>query len=121
MLKWILLTDLQQISLIEGLSYTKSQVLFKHSTRCGVSSIALKRIEKANIIPHADFYFLDLIRFRPISDKIATYFSVYHESPQILLIKNGECVYYESHLGIDMNELGEQINALTQTTFPDKI
>lgn len=111
MLNWIRLTDTQQVECIKDLSFEKPQVLFKHSTRCGISSMALKRIERAGIIPDADFYFLDLIRFRNISDRIAWDFKIYHESPQLLLIKNGECIYNESHLSIDMKELAEHISS----------
>jgi bacillithiol system protein YtxJ len=56
-----------------------------------------------------DFYFLDLIQHRNISNKIAQEFSVFHESPQVLLIKNGECVYDESHSGISMDEIADQV------------
>jgi bacillithiol system protein YtxJ len=112
MLNWNTLTDVAQLNAIKEKSFEKPQVLFKHSTRCGVSSIALKRLEKAPVISIADFHFLDLIRFRKISDKIAEEFGVYHESPQILVIKNAQCVYDESHLGINVQELSEQIFSL---------
>ena len=102
MLNWITLTDIAQLTAIVERSNKKPQVLFKHSTRCSVSGVALKRMEKAGIIPDADFYFIDLLGFRKISDTISEYFNVYHESPQILLIKNARCVYEESHLGITM-------------------
>ena len=109
MLNWNVLTDIVQLDNIKEKSFKKPQVLFKHSTRCGLSSVAFKRIEKASNIPDADFHFLDLISFRKISDKISDEFAVYHQSPQILLIRNGACVYNESHLGIDLHELNEQI------------
>jgi bacillithiol system protein YtxJ len=112
MLNWNSLTDIAQLNAIKEKSFEKPQVLFKHSTRCGVSSIALRRLEKAAGIANADFHFLDLIRFRKVSDKIAEEFGIYHQSPQILVIKNGDCVYDESHLGINMNELSEQIFSL---------
>ncbi len=112
MLNWITLTDIKQLPSIKEKSHEKPQVLFKHSTRCGVSSIALKRMEKAGIIPDADFYFIDLLKCRKVSDKIAETFNVYHESPQVLLIKDGKCIYDESHLGITMQELAEQIFSL---------
>ena len=83
MMNWNTLTDVAQLNIIREKSFEKPQVLFKHSTRCGVSNIALKRLEKAQI-SCADFHFLDLLRFRKISDKIAADFGVYHQSPQIL-------------------------------------
>lgn len=112
MLNWNTLTEIAQLNAIREKSFQKPQVLFKHSTRCGVSSIALRRVEKAPGAADADFHFLDLIRFRKVSDKIADEFGVYHQSPQVLVIKNGACVYDESHLGINLDELSEQIFSL---------
>lgn len=112
MLYWISLTDIDALQSIREKSFKKPQVLFKHSTRCGTSSLVLNRLERAAEVPNADFYFLDLIRYRNISDKIADIFNVYHASPQLLLIKNGECHYEETHLGIDMYELSDQLTTL---------
>ena len=112
MLKWISLTEIDELQRIAEKSFQKPQILFKHSTRCGTSSLVLNRLERASDIPDADFYMLDLIRYRNVSNKIAELFDVYHESPQVLLIKNGECYYEESHLGIDMFELGDQVASL---------
>lgn len=107
-MNWIELTDASQIDSISELSHLRPQLIFKHSVRCSISNVVKNRLEKSNIPPNVDFYFLDLIRYRSISDKIAEVFSVYHESPQILLIKNGECVYDESHSSITMDEIIEQ-------------
>lgn len=112
MLNWILLTEVDEVLRIKERSFQKPQIVFKHSTRCGTSSLVLNRLQRAAEIPDADFYMLDLIRHRDVSDKIADLFNVYHESPQLLLIKNGECQYEESHLGIDMFDLNEQLNSL---------
>ncbi len=71
--------------------------------------MAKSRLEREDQAENCDFYFLDLIRYRSLSDQVAEDFSVTHESPQILLIKNTECVYEESHSGIRMDELIEQI------------
>jgi len=73
--------------------------------------MAKNRLEK-NLAPaEIDFYFLDLIKYRPISNKIAKDFKVYHQSPQILVIKNGECMYHESHSGIGMDDIIDQVAA----------
>lgn len=105
---WIQLTAATQLAEIKELSKSKPQVIFKHSTRCSISGVAKNRLERSKVPGNVDFYFLDLIRNREISNKIAEDFSVYHESPQVLLIKNGECVYDESHSGISMDEIEEQ-------------
>ncbi len=107
-MNWINLTQEEQLQQIKINSKNKPQVIFKHSTRCSISSMAKNRLEKSTQPDEIDFYFLDLIKYRPISNKIAEIFKVYHASPQILLIKNDECVYDESHSGIDMSEIIEQ-------------
>ena len=100
--------DTQLHQLIE-LSQTKLQAIFKHSTRCSISCVAKSRMDKANI-DAIDFYYLDLIAHRQLSNLIAETFNVKHESPQILLIKNGECIFDESHSGISVEELEEMVN-----------
>ena len=110
-MNWISLTDEQQLLQIKELSNQKPQVIFKHSTRCSISSMAKNRLERSVVPDNADFYYLDLIRYRHLSDKIAEDFSVYHESPQILLIRNGDCIYEESHSGINMDDIAEQLPA----------
>ena len=107
-MNWIPLSDEAGLAEIKAKSVEKPQVIFKHSTRCSISSMAKSRLERADAAGNVDFNFLDLIKHRNLSLKIADDFSVEHESPQILLIKNGECVYDESHTGISMEEIGEQ-------------
>jgi bacillithiol system protein YtxJ len=107
-MNWIELNSIEQVKLIKEKSAEKAQVIFKHSTRCGVSGIAKNRLERSEPIPGADFYFLDLIRYRSVSDAVSEIFSVYHESPQVLVIRNGECIYDESHSGINMDDIAEQ-------------
>src|ERR1700761_4861708 len=104
-MNWIPLVTEDQIEDIKTKSSSTPQVIFKHSIRCGTSGMAKNRLEKANSPEQADFYFLDIIRHRNISNKIAEDFNIQHESPQVLLIENGNCVYNESHLSIDMEEI----------------
>jgi len=105
---WIELTTVAQLTDIKERSINKPQVIFKHSSRCSISGVAKSRLERATSPKNVDFYFLDLIRNRDISNKIAEEFSVFHESPQVLVIKNGECTYDESHSGINMDDIEEQ-------------
>lgn len=109
-MKWIALTDSKQLNDIVEKSKQKPQVIFKHSTRCSISSMAKGRLDRSVPPEDIDFYFLDLIANRFISDQIAKDFKVYHESPQVLVIKNGECVYDESHASINMDEIKEQVS-----------
>lgn len=109
---WIELNSQQQIPGIKELSHNRPQVIFKHSTRCSLSSIIRNRLEKAETPASADFYLLDLIRYRTLSDKIAEEFSVHHESPQVILIKKAECIYEESHGDIRMEDISGQLGLI---------
>ena len=107
-MNWQNLTTLAQLDLIREASFTKPQLIFKHSTTCSISKMAFSRFERAEAPDNIDFYYLDLLNYRSISNEIATQFQVHHESPQVLLIKNGTCTYEESHYGIMMDEVIEQ-------------
>ena len=107
-MNWINITSTDQLQTIQQQSHERPQVIFKHSTRCSISSMVLKRLEREGKPENMDFYYLDLIKNRDISNKVAELFNVFHESPQVLLIKNGECVYDESHYGITMDAITAQ-------------
>jgi bacillithiol system protein YtxJ len=104
-MKWHPIKALDQLEQIKAASFTTPQVIFKHSTTCSISRMALDRFERAEAPENVDFHYLDLLNFRPISNEIAEFFQVHHESPQVILIKNGACIYEESHYGIMMDEL----------------
>lgn len=108
-MKWTILEDLQQLDEIK--SSSQPSLIFKHSTRCSISMMAKKRFELDwDALPeNMNLYFLDLIRYREISNTIAEVFNVHHESPQLLLIKDGECVYEASHGEISAEETAEQV------------
>lgn len=108
-MNWISLTDVEQLAQINEESGTKPVVIFKHSTRCSISNMAKSRLERENAPDNTAFYYLDLLKYRDISNKIAANYAVHHESPQVLLIKNGECIYEETHNGISMAEISEQL------------
>ncbi len=104
-MNWIPLQNEHQLEEIILNSNNKPQVIFKHSTRCSISSMAKNRLDKKEQPEGMDFYYLDLIKHRNISNKIATDFQVQHQSPQVLVINNGKCIYDESHSGITMDEI----------------
>ena len=108
---WIVLREESELEEIIRRSESKSQVIFKHSTRCSISSVAKGRLERSRVPPGTDFHYLDLISFRNISNKIAQVFGIHHESPQILIIKNGICTYDESHMGINMGDIEEAVSS----------
>jgi len=105
-INWIELTDLGQLNEIIDSSHQQPVVIFKHSTRCSISRMALKQFENEFDMGDAVTpYFLDLLNHRDISNEIATRFDVYHQSPQLLLIKEGKSIYDASHSDIDAAEL----------------
>ncbi|MBW1655849.1 MULTISPECIES: bacillithiol system redox-active protein YtxJ [Flavobacterium] len=107
---WTELTDILQLQEIEAISNEKPVVIFKHSTRCSISRMALKQFEREfDLEDVVDAYFLDLIAHRDISNEIASRFGVYHESPQLILIKNGKAVYDVSHSDIDAEALKSKV------------
>lgn len=109
-MKWTLLETQQQLQEIK--SSEQYSLIFKHSTRCSISMMAKKRFELDwDALPeNINLYFLDLIRYREISNTIADIFAVHHESPQLLLIKDGECIHESSHGEISAEETAEQIS-----------
>ena len=108
-MNWTELTEETQLDTIISESNATPVVIFKHSTTCSISAMAKGRLDREEQPDGIKFYYLDLLRYRPISNKIAEVFHVHHESPQVLVIKNGECTYDESHNGITMDELEEQL------------
>lgn len=106
LLPWITLSNVSQLEDIVTKSKTKTQVVFKHSTRCGISRMVLNQFVDAYDLNenNLDLYYLDLLNYRDVSNEVGYTFQVMHESPQILVIKNGIVVSHASHGAI--NEVG---------------
>lgn len=108
--KWRHLNDLGQLNEIINESTEIPVVLFKHSTRCSVSRMVLKQFEnefdlQSKVTP----YFLDLLEHREISNEIAIRFGVVHQSPQLILIKDGKANYNASHSDIEVEVLKQYL------------
>jgi len=102
-MNWKQLTSEEQLNELLVESAQKPVFIFKHSTRCSISSMSLDRLlrnwkeeDATKITP----YYLDLIAYRGLSNSVADRLGVPHESPQILLIQDGKVTYHESHYGI---------------------
>lgn len=109
-INWIPLTEIEQLESIEIASMIKPIIIFKHSTRCSISRMALKQFEKEyDLDDTVDAFFLDLIAYRAISNEIASRFGVQHQSPQVLLIKDKKSIYDASHSVIDAETLKSKI------------
>lgn len=106
-MNWIPFNNLAQISEISENSVNKPVLIFKHSTRCSASRMALRQFEKEFDLDatQIDNYFLDLLNYREVSNKIGEHFAVQHQSPQLILIQNGQATYHVSHSDIDASDL----------------
>lgn len=103
---WIALTDLAQIDEIKEESKLNTVIIYKHSTRCGISKMVIKQFESLFTDDYKNIktYYLDLLNYRDISNKLADVFDVVHQSPQILVVKNESCIFNTSHEAItDIN------------------
>jgi bacillithiol system protein YtxJ len=107
-MNWERLESLDTMDKIIEESKLNPVVIFKHSTSCSISAMALNRLERSwdnKEMSNVKAYYLDLIAYRDISNAVAEKFGIMHQSPQVLLIKNGESVYDESHMGISYQNL----------------
>ncbi|MTI33067.1 bacillithiol system redox-active protein YtxJ [Cytophagales bacterium RKSG123] len=114
-MNWFKLENEKDLQEAINSSENSPVLLFKHSTRCSISSMALSRLERSwdgKEMNQVKPYYLDLIAHRNISNQIAEHFGVEHQSPQVLLIKKGKCVYDNSHMGISYNDLKKEAASL---------
>ncbi|WP_225035756.1 bacillithiol system redox-active protein YtxJ [Winogradskyella sp. SM1960] len=107
-LPWQVLSEVSQLDTIAEKSNSKTQLIFKHSTRCGISSMVMKQFVSAyDLETNADLYYLDLLNYRDVSSEVGYTFQVMHQSPQLLVIKNGVVVAHASHGAVNDVDLGQ--------------
>ncbi|SDY15731.1 bacillithiol system redox-active protein YtxJ [Hymenobacter psychrophilus] len=112
MTPWQPLTKAEQLSEIVRESAEQPVIIFKHSTTCSISAMAKSKIERQWTDAGLDstkLYYLDLLSYRPISQEMAQQFNVQHESPQLLLIQDGECTFHASHNGIRLSDVKQKV------------
>ena len=112
MMNWNKLESIDQLKRIDEESKSEKILLFKHSTRCSISSTALDRLERnwkdEDSLRIKPFY-LDLLQHRDVSNEIASHYHITHQSPQILIISEGKCIYNASHLDITVKDIMQHI------------
>ncbi len=111
-MNWTKLDSADKIEGIKEQSRSQPILIFKHSTSCSISSMALNRLERdwnSDDMKNMGVYFLDLIKNRDVSNSIASAFDIPHQSPQVLIIKEGKCIYDNSHMGISYREISQQL------------
>lgn len=113
-MQWKEITSSEDLERIKNESGTRPVVIFKNSNRCSISYAALSDFERdlnSSSSIEADFYMLDVVAHKPVSMQAAEVFKVTHQSPQILLIKNGICTYNNSHFGINLKDIKAQLES----------
>lgn len=98
-LNWIPLTSVTQLEEIKEQSKTEAVLMFKDSTRCGISKMVIKQFENLFLEEHQNLkvYYLDLLNHKDISGAMGVMFEVTHQSPQLIVVKNEVSVHHASH------------------------
>ena len=99
MLEWQDLETSGDLRTLIRRSHDIPVVIFKHSVRCGASAIVKRRLEEDWDLQNdaVDTYLLDLVAHRDLSNEVAKAFGVRHQSPQVLIIKDGRSIFDASH------------------------
>jgi bacillithiol system protein YtxJ len=113
---WLVLDQVDQLSSMLAQSYEQPVAIFKHSVSCGISNMAKFQLENGWDIleDQLAFYYLDLLSYRSISNEIAARLKVVHQSPQLILVENGEVVFHTSHHGVHLSGLKKAMETLNQ-------
>ena len=115
MINWQHLTEGSQVQELNDASFQQPILIYKHSTRCSISSMVLNRLERAwepEAMVELRTYFLDLITYRDISNELADLYGISHESPQVMLISEGQCKHDSSHNGINYLRLKDMLQSI---------
>jgi len=114
-INWVPLSESSQLDTLIKLSKTKPVLIFKHSTRCGISSMALKSFEREYDLSadQIELYFLDLLNHRALSNEVALKFDISHQSPQVIVLQNEKVVYHDSHYQISVEQIKKVISLQT--------
>jgi bacillithiol system protein YtxJ len=106
-LNWLPLTSLEQLEMIKTESNAEAVLIFKHSTRCGISKMVIKQFEKLFTADHTNLkvYYLDLLNYRNISAAIGDEFKIVHQSPQLIVVRNGVSIHDAAHNDITETNL----------------
>ncbi len=110
--KWNLLERLDQLEQLEKDSFKEPVIIFKHSIRCSISAVVWDKFNRNMLdVAQAQFWYLDIINHRDISNKIAEKYNVIHQSPQVIVISAGRSIFDTSHNGISYQKVNELIQS----------
>jgi bacillithiol system protein YtxJ len=99
-------TNAQALEELFALSHTQPVILFKHSTTCPISAAAYRQMshyegEVSLVVVQSE---------RDISSRIETETGVRHESPQAIILRNGQAVWSASHWNITADAVKSALN-----------
>ena len=77
-------------------SKQKPVIVFKHSTACSISSRAYREMEKVE----GQVNILEVQSAREISRELANLTGVRHETPQVIVLRDGKAVWNASHFDV---------------------
>lgn len=114
---WHILTSVDQLDTLIEASHNKPVAIFKHSTTCGISALAKYELERGwNLKPQElDLYYLDLLAYRPVSNAVAERLGVRHQSPQLIILQDGQAAFDTSHHGVHFGALRRFLDDLQNT------
>ncbi|MBN31995.1 MAG: bacillithiol system redox-active protein YtxJ [Crocinitomicaceae bacterium] len=105
-MKWNTLESMKDWTAALEASDEQPVVVFKHSNRCNISRMALKLTEQRWELPACvKPFLLDLLNHRTVSNAISQDLETEHQSPQLLLVRNGKTVHCANHSNIDPVDL----------------
>lgn len=99
---WKKLTSTDQIEIIKNLSKDKKIIIFKHSTRCGISGMVWRQFQsKVEERDDILYFYVDVLAHREVSDALMHEFQVIHQSPQVIILNRESVVAHASHSSIN--------------------
>lgn len=107
MKNWKTITSEDDVQKIIDASVLKTQIIFKDSQSCGISAYAKERLSEGSslLVEKSEFNYLDLLKYRTVSNFIADELDITHQSPQIIVIKDKKVVYRDSHHSIQPEKI----------------
>lgn len=102
--------DITRTDEMERVFSEPTALLFKHSTRCPISARAQGEVEALlERIPDAPVYRVDVNASAPLSDGVAERTGIRHESPQVILLRDGRPDWHASRMEIHAGELVDRM------------
>jgi bacillithiol system protein YtxJ len=111
-MNWINADSTEKLDEIKELSNSEKVLILKFSTGCGVNYAVRNLLERewTDGEMRMKTYIVDVLASKELSGKIANDYAVEHESPQVLIIKNGKPVFTASHGRVLYSEIRKHRN-----------